>query len=68
MRKKFKIYYSTDNCKNPDKAGTKYKPSNNEMLVMNNSGIFFIFNSADYYPSIMPLVEKIGNYDVVWND
>ena len=67
MRKKFKIFYSKDN---PDeaKAGKQYKPSGKDMLVMNNNGVFFVFNGEPYYPSIWPLAYRIGNYDVVWND
>ena len=67
MRKKFKIYYSKDNP-DPSKAGQRYKPTGKDMLVMNSDGIFFVFNGETYYPSIRKLVDKIGNYDVVWND
>lgn len=65
MKQKFDIYYSEYN---PDKelAGKKYKPSGKDMLVMNNQGIFFVFNGEPYYPSITKLVDKIGNYDVRW--
>lgn len=65
MKKKFKIYY----CKyNPDseKAGNQYKPSGKDMLVMNSDGVFFVYNGETYYPSITPLVNKIGNFDVEW--
>lgn len=67
MRKKFKIYYSKDH---PDKtkAGTLYKATDKDMLVMNSDGVFFVFNGETYYPSIKPLVDKIGNYDVEWLD
>ena len=39
MRKKFKVYYSTDN---PDheKAGKRYRPTGKDMLVMNSAGVF----------------------------
>lgn len=67
MRKKFKIYYAADN-KDKNKAGKQYKPTGKDMLVMNSAGIFFVFNGDKYYPSIVPLVSKIGNYDVKWND
>lgn len=67
MRKKFKIFYSTDNP-DSDKAGKRYKPTDKDMLVMNSAGIFFIFNGEQYYPSIRPLSDKIKKYDVVWED
>ena len=65
MRKKFEIYYSTDN-RDSTLAGRKYKPIGKDMLVMNNAGVFFVYNGEAYYPSITPLVERIGNYDVKW--
>ncbi len=65
MRKKFEVFYSTDHP-DPEKAGKKYKPTGKDMLVMNSDGVFFVFNGEAYYPSIRPLVDKIGNYDVKW--
>lgn len=65
MRKKFEIYYSIDNH-NSLLAGQKYEPTGKDMLVMNNTGVFFVYNGETYYPSITPLVCKIGNYDVKW--
>ena len=41
MRKKFKIYYPKDHHDHT-LAGTRYKPKKGEMLVMNNSGVFFL--------------------------
>lgn len=67
MRKKFKVYYSEDNH-DQEKAGKQYKPTGKDMLVMNSAGVFFVFNGEDYYPSIKRLFDKIGNYDVVWED
>lgn len=67
MRKKFEVFYSLDN-NDPNKAGKKYKPTGKDMLVMNNAGVFFVFNGETYYPSITPLVNKIGNYDVKWEE
>lgn len=67
MRKKFKIYYSKDHP-NPELAGKRYKPSGKDMLVMNDGGVFFVYNGEPYYPGIMSLVNKIGNYDVVWEE
>ena len=66
MRKKFKIFYSKDHH-DLAKAGQQYKPAANEMIVMNSSGIFFVYNDETYYPSIAKLSDKIGNYDVVWS-
>ncbi len=65
MKKKFEIYYS-EYQEDKEKAGTRYKPSGKDMLVMNSAGVFFIFNGETYYPSIRPLVSSIGNYDVRW--
>lgn len=65
MRKKFEIYYSTDN-RDTNLAGKRYKPGGMDMLVMNSAGVFFVYNGETYYPSITPLVERIGNYDVKW--
>ena len=65
MRNKFEIYYSKDNP-DSEKAGKKYNPGGKDMLVMNKSGIFFVFNGETYYPSITALSSKIGNYDVKW--
>lgn len=67
MRKRFKIYYSKDN-QDPEKAGKRYNPKGNDMLVMNSSGVFFVFNGETYYPSIKHLADKIGDYDVVWEE
>lgn len=65
MRKNFKIFYSMDN-RDPEKAGKQYKPKRKDMLVMNSDGIFFVYNGETYYPSLMTLRAKIGNYDVEW--
>lgn len=67
MKKKFKIFYSTDNP-NLELAGKRYRPTGKNMLVMNDAGVFFVFNGELYYPSIKPLILKIGNYDVVWEE
>ncbi len=67
MRKRFSIFYSKSNP-DLDKAGKRYKPSGKDMLVMNSDGVFFVFNGNTYYPSIKPLVDKIGDYDVVWDE
>ena len=67
MRRKFEIFYSASNP-DPEKAGKKYKTTGKDMLVMNSDGVFFVFNGERYYPSIKPLVSKIGNYDVKWKD
>jgi hypothetical protein len=66
MRKKFKILYSSDHHEE-EKRGLPFKPANNEMVVMNSNGVFFIFNGETYYPSIRPLSDVIPKYDVVWN-
>lgn len=66
MRKKFKIFYSKDH-RDASKAGKQFKPAGNEMVVMNSGGVFFVYNSETYYPSISKLSDRIGNYDVVWS-
>jgi len=67
MRKKFKIMYPQDH---PDesKRGKPYKCSKDSMIIMNQSGVFFLFSSDSYYPSIKPLSQAIEKYDVVWAD
>jgi|LakMenEpi03Aug12_release.lakeMendotaPanAssembly.Ray.scaffolds.fasta_scaffold1668909_1 ribosomal protein L24E len=65
--RKFKIFYSSTHP-DPAKAGKEYKPPKGKMLVMNNSGIFFLYESEPFYPSISLLHEQIGNYDVVWTN
>ena len=67
MRTKFEIYYCKYN-KDSTKAGTKYKPSGKNMIVMNNDGVFFLFNGEPYCNSIRKLSDIIGNYDVKWKD
>jgi len=67
MRKKFKVFYSKDNP-DPSKAGQRYKPTGKDMVVMNNQGVFFVFNGEPFYPSITRLSDKIGNYDVEWKE
>ncbi len=67
MRRKFKIFYPADHPE-VEKRGKQYKAKGKDMLVMNNSGIFFLFNGADYYPSIRKLSNVLPKYDVVWED
>ena len=67
MRKKFKIMYPADHHE-PDKRGLPYKPPSNSMVVMNNAGIFFLFNGEQYYPSIRHLRDVLPKYDVVWKE
>jgi hypothetical protein len=66
MRRKFKIFYPKTHV-DPAKAGSKYKPLKGHMVVMNNAGVFFLYDSEPYYPSIRLLSDVIGSYDVVWN-
>ena len=65
MRKKFKIMYPQDH-EDEEKRGKPYKTLPMDMLVMNNSGIFFIYNNETYYPSIRKLSSVLPRYDVVW--
>jgi hypothetical protein len=64
QRHKFKIFYPQDHY---SLAGKEYKVTGTDMLVMNSSGIFFVYSGEDYYPGITKLSDKIGNYDVKWN-
>jgi len=65
MRRKFKIFYPQDHH-DQDKAGKPFKPGKREMVVMNGSGVFFLYNGAPYYPFIKKLSEVLAKYDVVW--
>ena len=65
MKKKFKIMYPTDHHE-PEKRGKPFKPNKDEMVVMNGSGIFFIYNGQEFYPFIRPLKDALPKYDVVW--
>lgn len=65
MRKKFNVYYPVDYW-DEEIAGTKYKPPANNMVVMNSSGIFFLFSGERYYPSIRKLSDVLPKYDIKW--
>ena len=60
-RRKFKIMY-------PTKDGKQYKPPQGCMVVMNNQGIFFQVDMADFYLDIRKLSDILTQYDVVWKD
>lgn len=65
MRTKFKIMYPADHHE-PEKAGKPYLPPPGKMVVMNGGGVFFLYDSEPYYPSIWKLSEVLPKYDVVW--
>ena len=67
MKKKFKIMYPED-YPLPEKRGQPYKPPAGKMLVMNNGGVFFLYDSEPYYPSIQKLSDVLPKYDVVWKE
>ena len=67
MRKKFNILYDDRNL-DIKKTGTKFKPGEKSMVVMNSQGVFFLFNGEPYYPSIRLLSDVIGSYDVEWKE
>lgn len=67
MRKKFKIMYPSDYF-DKEKAGKPYKPPPRGMVVMNSSGIFFLYVGEEYYPYIKKLSDVIHNYDVIWKE
>lgn len=48
-------------------SGEKIKLGENQMLVMNSQGIFFIVgNFMDYDTYVRKLSDVCKNYDVVW--
>ena len=49
-----------------EKRGKPFHTTGKDMVVMNGSGVFFLFNGAQYYPSIQPLFKVLPKYDVVW--
>ena len=65
MKKKFKIMYPDDHHE-PEKRGHPYHPPSKCMVVMNGSGVFFLYNGEPYYPSIQKLSFVLPKYDVVW--
>ena len=66
MRTKFKIMYPKSHH-DPEKAGQPYKPTEGKMVVMNNAGVFFLFDGSDFYPSIQKLSTSLPSYDVIWS-
>lgn len=65
MKKKFKIMYPEDHHE-PKLRGKPYKPPAKKMVVMNGSGVFFLYTGEEYYPYIEKLSEVLPKYDVVW--
>lgn len=66
-RQKFKILYPKD-YHDLNKAGMKYKPPKDCMIMMNGSGVFFLCNLEPYYPSVQRLSKVLDKYDVVWEE
>lgn len=66
MRKKFKIMYPNDYYTEEEKRGKQYKSKGKDMIVMNQDGVFFMFNGERYYPSLCPLHDVLPKYDVIW--
>lgn len=65
MRKKFKILYPEDYHVQA-KQGQPYKPPVGCMVLMSREGVFFLYNSAGYYPYMEELSNTLPKYDVVW--
>ena len=65
MKQKFKIMYPQDYY-DQTKQGKPYHPPEKCMVVMNGSGVFFLYNGEPYYPSIKKLSDVLFKYDVVW--
>tara|TARA_B110000014_G_C20075446_1_gene561321 strand:- start:1232 stop:1441 length:210 start_codon:yes stop_codon:yes gene_type:complete len=66
-RRKFKILYPEDHH-DLEKRGKPYKPNKDEVVVMNGSGVFFLYNGMEYYPFIRKLSQDLPKYDVVWKE
>ena len=66
-RVKFKIMYANDHHE-VEKQGKPYHPPSGKMVVMNGSGVFFLYDDGTdaYYPSIQKLSRVLPKYDVVW--
>lgn len=48
-------------------TGEKCKLLDGEMIVMNNSGVFFVINDMNgYYTNVQLLSDRFPRYDVVW--
>ncbi len=67
MKRKFKIMYPNDHHE-LEKRNKPYHPPAQSMVVMNGSGIFFLYSGEEYYPSIQKLSEVLFKYDVIWKD
>lgn len=65
-RKKFKVLYPMDHY-DPELRGKPYKTSGKNMIVMNQSGVFFVYSHDPYYPSIRKLSDILPRYDVVFD-
>lgn len=65
MKKKFKIMYPEDHV-DVEAHGKPYKPPTKFMVVMNGSGVFFLYNGEGYYSSTRKLSDVLYKYDVVW--
>lgn len=64
-RKQFKIMYPSDHHE-PKKRGKPYFPPAGKMVVMNGGGVFFVYDSEQFYPSIVKLSSVLPKYDVIW--
>ena len=61
MKKKFKIIDTS--------TGEKMKLSDEQMLVMNNQGVFFLIGGiGDYYMGMQRLSDVCPRYDIVWSE
>ena len=67
MRTKFKIFYPMDHDSDKLK-GKQYKPDAGYMVVMGAHGVFYLYDSEMYYPSITYLSDVLPKYDVVWSN
>tara|TARA_R110002124_G_scaffold283416_1_gene459386 strand:+ start:400 stop:603 length:204 start_codon:yes stop_codon:yes gene_type:complete len=67
MRVKFKVMYP-DDYHILEKRGKPYHPPQGSMVVMNNGGVFFLYDGEPFYPSIRKLSQVLPKYDIVWKE
>lgn len=67
MRRKFKIMYPSDHHET-EKQGKPYLTTGKDMVLMNGSGVFFLYRHDDYSTFVRRLSEVLPKYDVIWKE
>ena len=62
---KFKIMYPNDH-EDPTKRGQPFFPSHNELIVLSESGVFYILEGDEYDFRARLLTKTLPIYDVFW--